>query len=205
MLNTEMKAVILAGGLGTRLSEETGVRPKPMVEIGGRPILWHILKIYSQHNINDFIICCGYKGYLIKEYFANYFLHTLAPRMNKEVREIPDEALQCLKGHTWPGNVRELQNFVERAIIHSSGPQLNIGFDNLRPASHLRGTTTQTPAEAERALILGVLKATRGVVSGPKGAASRLGVPRTTLMGRMQKLGIVQRKTVLETQPSGLS
>ncbi len=70
-----MKAVILAGGLGTRLSEETGVRPKPMVEIGGRPILWHILKIYSQHNINDFIICCGYKGYLIKEYFANYFLH----------------------------------------------------------------------------------------------------------------------------------
>jgi len=70
-----MKAVILAGGLGTRLSEETGLRPKPLVEIGGRPILWHILKIYSQHGINDFVICCGYKGYLIKEYFANYFLH----------------------------------------------------------------------------------------------------------------------------------
>lgn len=70
-----MKAVILAGGLGTRLSEETSTRPKPMVEIGGRPILWHILKIYSHHGINDFIICCGYKGYLIKEYFANYFLH----------------------------------------------------------------------------------------------------------------------------------
>ncbi len=70
-----MKAVILAGGLGTRLSEETGTRPKPMVEIGGRPILWHIMKIYSQHGINDFIICCGYKGYMIKEYFANYFLH----------------------------------------------------------------------------------------------------------------------------------
>ncbi|HEY2470558.1 MAG TPA: glucose-1-phosphate cytidylyltransferase [Terracidiphilus sp.] len=70
-----MKAVILAGGLGTRLSEETTVRPKPMVEIGGRPMLWHILKIYSHHQINDFIICCGYKGYLIKEYFANYFLH----------------------------------------------------------------------------------------------------------------------------------
>jgi len=70
-----MKAVILAGGLGTRLSEETGIRPKPMVEIGGRPILWHILKGYSQHGINDFIICCGYKGYMIKEYFANYFLH----------------------------------------------------------------------------------------------------------------------------------
>lgn len=70
-----MKAVILAGGYGTRLSEETAVRPKPMVEIGGRPILWHILKLYSHHGINDFIVCCGYKGYMIKEYFANYFLH----------------------------------------------------------------------------------------------------------------------------------
>ena len=70
-----MKAVILAGGLGTRISEETTTRPKPMVEIGGRPILWHILKLYSQHGINDFIICCGYKGYVIKEFFANYFLH----------------------------------------------------------------------------------------------------------------------------------
>ncbi|MGL5079450.1 MAG: glucose-1-phosphate cytidylyltransferase [Waterburya sp.] len=70
-----MKAIILAGGLGTRLSEETSVRPKPMVEIGGMPILWHIMKTYSAHGINDFIICCGYKGYIIKEYFANYFLH----------------------------------------------------------------------------------------------------------------------------------
>jgi glucose-1-phosphate cytidylyltransferase len=70
-----MKAVILAGGLGTRLSEETTVRPKPMVEIGGRPILWHIMKIYSSQGINDFVICCGYKGYMIKEYFANYLLH----------------------------------------------------------------------------------------------------------------------------------
>ncbi|MFQ3618919.1 MAG: glucose-1-phosphate cytidylyltransferase [Cyanobacteriota bacterium] len=69
-----MKAVILAGGLGTRLSEETTIKPKPMVEIGGQPILWHIMKIYSAHGINDFIICCGYKGYVIKEYFANYFL-----------------------------------------------------------------------------------------------------------------------------------
>jgi glucose-1-phosphate cytidylyltransferase len=70
-----MKAVILAGGLGTRISEETHLKPKPMVEIGGRPILWHILKIYSAHGINEFVICCGYKGYVIKEYFANYFLH----------------------------------------------------------------------------------------------------------------------------------
>ena len=71
-----MKAVILAGGLGTRLSEETSLRPKPMVEVGGKPILWHIMKMYSAHGIHDFIICCGYKGYIIKEYFANYFLHS---------------------------------------------------------------------------------------------------------------------------------
>jgi glucose-1-phosphate cytidylyltransferase len=70
-----MKAVILAGGLGTRISEETHLKPKPMIEIGGKPILWHILKLYSAHGVNDFIICCGYKGYVIKEYFANYFLH----------------------------------------------------------------------------------------------------------------------------------
>jgi glucose-1-phosphate cytidylyltransferase len=70
-----MKAVILAGGLGTRLSEETYLKPKPMIEIGGNPILWHIMKIYSAHGVNEFVICCGYRGYLIKEYFANYFLH----------------------------------------------------------------------------------------------------------------------------------
>jgi glucose-1-phosphate cytidylyltransferase len=69
------KAVILAGGLGTRISEETHLKPKPMIEIGGKPILWHVMKIYSAHGVNDFIICCGYKGYVIKEYFANYFLH----------------------------------------------------------------------------------------------------------------------------------
>ncbi len=70
-----MKAVILAGGLGTRISEETHLKPKPMIEIGGKPILWHIMKIYSSYKINDFVICCGYKGYMVKEYFANYFLH----------------------------------------------------------------------------------------------------------------------------------
>ena len=70
-----MKAVILAGGLGTRISEETHLKPKPMIEIGGKPILWHIMKSYSAHGVNDFVICCGYKGYVIKEYFANYFLH----------------------------------------------------------------------------------------------------------------------------------
>ncbi len=82
-----MKAIILAGGLGSRLSEETSIRPKPMIEIGGKPILWHIMKTYSAHGIHDFVICCGYKGYVIKEYFANYFLHmsdvTLDMRHNK--------------------------------------------------------------------------------------------------------------------------
>jgi glucose-1-phosphate cytidylyltransferase len=82
-----MKAIILAGGLGTRISEETSTRPKPMVEIGGKPILWHIMKSYSAHGIHDFVICCGYKGYVIKEYFANYFLHmsdvTFDMRYNK--------------------------------------------------------------------------------------------------------------------------
>lgn len=70
-----MKAVLLAGGLGTRISEETIVKPKPMIEVGGMPILWHIMKMYSSHGVNDFVVCCGYKGYVIKEYFANYFLH----------------------------------------------------------------------------------------------------------------------------------
>ena len=82
-----MKAVILAGGLGTRISEESHLRPKPMIEIGGRPILWHIMKMYGHHGITEFVICCGYKGYVIKEYFANYFLHmsdvTFDMRLNK--------------------------------------------------------------------------------------------------------------------------
>ena len=79
-----MKAVILAGGFGTRLSEETELRPKPMVEIGGMPIIWHIMKIYSHYDVSEFIICCGYKGYIIKEYFANYFLHSSDVTINLE-------------------------------------------------------------------------------------------------------------------------
>ena len=86
--NQRIKAVILAGGLGTRISEETTLRPKPMVEIGGWPILWHIMKIYSNYGINDFIICCGYKGYIIKEYFANYFLHTSDVTFDLKANEV---------------------------------------------------------------------------------------------------------------------
>lgn len=83
-----MKVVILAGGLGTRLSEETVTKPKPMVEIGGKPILWHIMKMYSYHGITDFIVCCGYKGYVIKEYFANYFLHMSDVTFNMKDNEM---------------------------------------------------------------------------------------------------------------------
>jgi glucose-1-phosphate cytidylyltransferase len=83
-----MKAVILAGGLGTRLSEETVLKPKPMVEIGDKPILWHIMKSYSAHGVNEFVICCGYKGYIIKEYFANYFLHTSDVTFNMKNNEM---------------------------------------------------------------------------------------------------------------------
>lgn len=95
-----MKAVILAGGLGTRLSEETVTRPKPMVEIGGRPILWHILKIYSAHGINDFVICAGYKGYIIKEYFANYFLH-----MSDVTFDMKENSMQVHKKRSEPWRV----------------------------------------------------------------------------------------------------
>lgn len=85
-----MKAVILAGGLGTRISEETHLKPKPMIEVGGRPMIWHIMKIYSSHGVNEFIICCGYRGYVIKEYFANYFMHMsdITFDLNKNEMEI---------------------------------------------------------------------------------------------------------------------
>jgi len=95
-----MKAVILAGGLGTRISEETSVRPKPMVEIGGNPILWHIMKIYSAHGINDFVVCCGYKGYIIKEYFANYFLH-----MSDVTFDMQNNSMEVHQHHAEPWRV----------------------------------------------------------------------------------------------------
>lgn len=95
-----MKAVILAGGLGTRLSEETDIKPKPMIQIGHRPILWHIMKIYSAHGINDFIICCGYKGYVIKEYFANYYLH-----MSDVTFNMKDNSVSVLQNSVEPWTV----------------------------------------------------------------------------------------------------
>ncbi|MEI8294336.1 MAG: glucose-1-phosphate cytidylyltransferase [bacterium] len=95
-----MKAVILAGGLGTRISEETHLKPKPMIEVGGKPILWHILKIYSAHGINDFLICVGYKGYVIKEYFANYFLH-----MSDVTFDIQNNQMEVHQKHAEPWKV----------------------------------------------------------------------------------------------------
>ncbi|APW48183.1 glucose-1-phosphate cytidylyltransferase [Rhodoferax antarcticus] len=95
-----MKAVILAGGLGTRISEETHLKPKPMIEIGGKPILWHIMKTYSAHGVNDFVICCGYKGYVIKEYFANYFLH-----MSDVTFDLANNQMEVHEHHAEPWRV----------------------------------------------------------------------------------------------------
>jgi glucose-1-phosphate cytidylyltransferase len=100
MASSATKAVILAGGLGTRISEETQFKPKPMVEIGGKPVLWHIMKMYSQHGIQDFVICCGYKGYVIKEYFANYFLH-----MSDVTFDMQTNAMQVHHRHAEPWRV----------------------------------------------------------------------------------------------------
>lgn len=119
-----MKAVILAGGFGTRLSEETNFKPKPMIEIGGRPFLWHIMKIYAAHGVNDFIICCGYKGYVIKEYFANYLLHmadvTIDMRQNQTI-------VHNHEAEPW------------RVTLVDTGENTNTGGRLRRVASHLVG------------------------------------------------------------------
>ena len=127
-----MKAVILAGGLGTRLSEETALRPKPMVEIGGRPILWHILKLYSQHGINDFVICCGYKGYIIKEYFANYFLH-----MSDVTFDMKQNRMEVHQSVAEPWKVTMLNPFTVSLPPLSSRPALGLGL--LLPSSVTSG------------------------------------------------------------------
>jgi glucose-1-phosphate cytidylyltransferase len=119
-----MKAVILAGGLGTRISEESNVRPKPMIEIGGKPILWHIMKIYSAHGVNDFIICCGYKGYLIKEYFSNYFLH-----MSDVTFDMANNQMQVHQQHAEPWKV----------TLVDTGEQTMTGGRLKRVSAHLRG------------------------------------------------------------------
>jgi glucose-1-phosphate cytidylyltransferase len=119
-----MKAVILAGGLGTRLAEETSVRPKPMVEICGKPILWHIMKMYSHHGLNDFIVCCGYKGYFIKEYFANYFLHQ-------------SDVTFCMKENTMEVHERRAEPWTVTLV--DTGDTSMTGGRLRRVASYLQG------------------------------------------------------------------
>ena len=104
-----MKAVILAGGYGTRFSEETHNKPKPMIEIGGKPIIWHIMKLFSAYGINDFVICCGYKGYLIKEYFANYFLH-----MSDVTFDIKKNHMEVHHHYAEPWRVTLIDTFTEK-------------------------------------------------------------------------------------------
>jgi glucose-1-phosphate cytidylyltransferase len=126
-----MKAVILAGGLGTRLSEETHLKPKPMVEIGGKPILWHIMKMYSKYDINDFVICLGYKGYVIKEYFANYFLHmsdvTLDIQNNKmEINKVDAEPWKITLVDTGEntmtgGRLKRIRNYIDDTFCMTYG------------------------------------------------------------------------------------
>jgi len=118
-----MKAVILAGGLGTRLSEETDLKPKPMVEIGNKPILWHIMKTYSAHNVNDFIICCGYKGYIIKEYFANYFLH-----MSDVTFSMKDNKMTVLQNKSEPWTV----TLVDTGETSMTGGRLKAVYDYIK-------------------------------------------------------------------------
>lgn len=118
-----MKAVILAGGLGTRISEETHLKPKPMIEIGGKPILWHIMKIYSAHGVHNFVICCGYKGYIIKEYFANYFLH-----MSDVTFDMTQNTMEVHERHAEPW----------RVTLVDTGDDTMTGGRLKRVAEHLR-------------------------------------------------------------------
>jgi glucose-1-phosphate cytidylyltransferase len=147
-----MKAVILAGGYGTRLSEETTVRPKPMVEIGGRPILWHIMKIFSAHGIDDFIICCGYKGYMIKEYFANYALHmsNITFDMRNHVQEVHSNGAEPWRvtlldtgdGTMTGGRLKRVQEYVgDETFCFTYGDGVsNINISELVAFHHRQGT-----------------------------------------------------------------
>jgi len=151
-----MKAVILAGGFGTRISEETHLRPKPMVEIGGKPILWHIMKNYSVHNINDFVICLGYKGYMIKEYFANYFLH-----MSDVTFDIKNNKMELHRKYAEPwkvtlvntgvktmtgGRIKRIQKYIDDTFCLTYGDGLsNVNISStikFHKQNKLQGTLT---------------------------------------------------------------
>ena len=147
-----MKAVILAGGLGTRISEETHLRPKPMIEIGGKPILWHLMKHYSMFGINDFIVCCGYKGYIIKEYFSNYFLHSADVTFSLATNEM---TVHNRQSEPWTvtlvdtgentmtgGRLRRVSNYLdEQTFCFTYGDGLsNVNISNLIDFHHSQGT-----------------------------------------------------------------
>jgi glucose-1-phosphate cytidylyltransferase len=147
-----MKAVILAGGLGTRISEETHLRPKPMIEIGGKPILWHLMKHYSMFGINDFIVCCGYKGYIIKEYFSNYFLHSADVTFSLATNEM---TVHNRQSEPWTvtlvdtgentmtgGRLRRVSNYLdEQTFCFTYGDGLsNVDISNLIDFHHSQGT-----------------------------------------------------------------
>ena len=152
-----MKAVILAGGLGTRISEESHLKPKPMIEIGGKPILWHIMKIYSHHGINDFVICCGYKGYMIKEYFANYFLH-----MSDVTFDMQNNQMEVHQRNAEPW----------RVTLVDTGDDTMTGGRLKRAAQYVKD-----PAMEDRALDL-------IIGEGPSARSVRIDLPAFTLIGR---------------------
>ena len=185
-----MKVVILAGGLGTRLSEETNLKPKPMVEIGGKPILWHIMKMYSTHGINDFVICCGYKGYVIKEYFANYFLHMSDVTFSMESNSIK---VHNQRAEPWKvtlvdtgevtmtgGRLKRIKSYVENdnCFCFTYGDGIgNINIDKLI-AYHNSKKTLATVTAVQPPGRFGVLALKNGKVSSfkekPRGDGKRI-------------------------------
>jgi len=146
-----MKAIILAGGLGTRISEESHLKPKPMIEIGGRPVLWHIMKIYAAHGINEFVICCGYKGYVIKEYFANYFLHMsdVTLDMSKNKMEVHQQNVEPWRvtlvdtgeGTQTGGRIKRVQKYIDGTFCLTYGDGLS-NVDITRLISYHREQNT---------------------------------------------------------------
>ncbi len=178
-----MKAVILAGGLGTRISEESHLRPKPMIEIGGRPILWHIMKLYGHHGITDFVICCGYKGYIIKEYFANYFLH-----MSDVTFDLAANQMEVHHRSAEPWRV----TLVDTGETTLTGGRLK------RVADHLDGTFCLTYGDGVSNVDIAALVATH------RAAGTRATVTAIQPEGRYGALEIAEgRVTRFEEKPRG--
>lgn len=178
-----MKAVILAGGLGTRISEESHLRPKPMIEIGGRPILWHIMKLYGHHGITEFVICCGYKGYVIKEYFANYFLHMSDVTFDMSANSME---VHHRKAESW------------RVTLVDTGEATLTGGRLKRVAEHLDGTFCLTYGDGVSDVDIGALLRCHAV------AGTEATVTAIQPEGRFGALEIDEgRVTAFEEKPRG--